>query len=93
MYKRQAEDILEKYILQNFDMRPKAIIQQLDLLRPVYRPTAAYGHFGRTEGGFTWEPGHYAFDLATRTRAPSPPRCERSWRARSAANRPLIDSG
>jgi S-adenosylmethionine synthetase len=43
------------YVTEHFDMRPKAIIQQLDLLRPVYRPTAAYGHFGRTEGGFTWE--------------------------------------
>lgn len=39
-----------------FDMRPKAIIQRLDLLRPIYSETAAYGHFGRTSGsGFTWE--------------------------------------
>ena len=36
-----------------FDLRPKAIIQSLDLLRPVYQPTAAYGHFGRPE--FSWE--------------------------------------
>ena len=36
-------------------MRPKAIIEQLKLLRPIYRPTAAYGHFGRTEETFTWE--------------------------------------
>jgi S-adenosylmethionine synthetase len=40
---------------QHFDMRPKAIIEQLNLLRPIYRPTAAYGHFGRTEETFTWE--------------------------------------
>ncbi len=38
-----------------FDFRPKAIIDQLDLLRPIYRKTAAYGHFGRTEESFTWE--------------------------------------
>lgn len=39
-----------------FDLRPAAIISQLDLLRPIYRPTAAYGHFGREDGvGFTWE--------------------------------------
>ncbi|MDH3347852.1 MAG: methionine adenosyltransferase [Desulfobulbaceae bacterium] len=38
-----------------FDLRPKAIVQQLDLLRPIYRNTAAYGHFGREEADFTWE--------------------------------------
>ena len=39
----------------HFDLRPKGIIQMLDLLRPIYRATAAYGHFGRTEPSFTWE--------------------------------------
>jgi S-adenosylmethionine synthetase len=48
-----ADDVLEKYIMANFDMRPKALIDELDLLRPVYTPTAAYGHFGRSE--FSWE--------------------------------------
>jgi S-adenosylmethionine synthetase len=38
-----------------FDLRPAAILERLDLRRPVYRPTAAYGHFGRDEDGFTWE--------------------------------------
>ncbi|MEC9072087.1 MAG: methionine adenosyltransferase, partial [Myxococcota bacterium] len=38
-----------------FDFRPAAVIEQLDLLKPVYRATAAYGHFGRSEPGFTWE--------------------------------------
>jgi S-adenosylmethionine synthetase len=38
-----------------FDMRPRAIIEQLDLLRPIYRMTAAYGHFGRELPEFTWE--------------------------------------
>jgi len=48
-------DKIAAYVAEHFDMRPKAIIDQLDLLRPIYRPTAAYGHFGRTEPGFTWE--------------------------------------
>ena len=38
-----------------FDFRPAALIEELNLLRPIYRPTAAYGHFGRTERSFTWE--------------------------------------
>jgi S-adenosylmethionine synthetase len=42
-------------IQRNFDLRPKGIIQELDLLRPVYAQTAAYGHFGREEAGFSWE--------------------------------------
>jgi S-adenosylmethionine synthetase len=49
------EERLSAYVLEHFDMRPKAIIDQLNLLRPIYRPTAAYGHFGRTEETFTWE--------------------------------------
>jgi S-adenosylmethionine synthetase len=44
---------LEKYILASFDMRPKAIIEELGLLAPIYKRTAAYGHFGRSE--FAWE--------------------------------------
>src|SRR5262249_98010 len=50
---RVADEGLERYIMQNFDMRPKAIIAQLDLLPAGYLATAAYGHFGRDE--FTWE--------------------------------------
>jgi S-adenosylmethionine synthetase len=38
-----------------FDLRPKGIVQMLDLLRPIYEKTAAYGHFGREEPEFTWE--------------------------------------
>ena len=53
---------LEDYILKNFDMRPRAIIEQLDLLRPQYRDTAAYGHFGRKE--FSWENTDRAAELA-----------------------------
>ena len=48
-------DKLVDLIRKNFDMTPKGIIQTLDLRRPIYRKTAAYGHFGRTEPEFTWE--------------------------------------
>jgi S-adenosylmethionine synthetase len=40
---------------EHFDLRPKGIIQMLDLLRPIYEKTAAYGHFGRDEPEFSWE--------------------------------------
>jgi S-adenosylmethionine synthetase len=46
---------IAEIVRQEFDMRPAAIIQQLDLLRPIYRQTAAYGHFGRELPDFTWE--------------------------------------
>ncbi|MEX6428709.1 MAG: methionine adenosyltransferase [Ferrimicrobium sp.] len=46
---------IERAILEIFDLRPAAIIEALDLRRPIYRRTAAYGHFGRTSTGFTWE--------------------------------------
>ncbi len=48
------EKIIE-LIKAHFDLRPKSIVQQLDLLRPIYRATAAYGHFGRELADFTWE--------------------------------------
>jgi S-adenosylmethionine synthetase len=43
------------WINEKFDLRPAAIIDRLDLRRPIYQKTAAYGHFGRTEPEFTWE--------------------------------------
>ncbi|OEU48109.1 MAG: methionine adenosyltransferase [Desulfobulbaceae bacterium S3730MH12] len=46
---------IKQLILDHFDLRPKAIVQQLDLLRPIYLETAAYGHFGRELENFTWE--------------------------------------
>jgi len=49
------EEQIEILVNEHFDLRPKAIIQELDLLRPIYRQTAAYGHFGRTEPVITWE--------------------------------------
>lgn len=50
-----AEERLVQLVREYFDLRPKGLIRMLDLLQPIYRPTAAYGHFGRTEDTFTWE--------------------------------------
>ena len=50
-----AEGKIEELILEHFDLRPKGIIEDLDLLRPIYRASAAYGHFGRSEDEFPWE--------------------------------------
>ncbi len=50
-----AEEKMEKLILEHFDLRPKGIIEDLGLLRPIYRASAAYGHFGRSEDEFPWE--------------------------------------
>jgi S-adenosylmethionine synthetase len=49
------DDEIAKAVTRLFDFRPAAITETLDLLRPIYAPTAAYGHFGRTEKTFTWE--------------------------------------
>ncbi len=49
------EDRLVEIIREHFDMRPKGLIAMLDLLKPIYQKTAAYGHFGRTEASMTWE--------------------------------------
>ena len=50
-----SNEEIVRIIQRNFDLRPKAIIHDLDLLRPIYTQTAAYGHFGRDEPDFTWE--------------------------------------
>jgi len=42
-------------VKKNFDMRPKAVIEQLRLLRPIYRKTSVFGHFGRNDPDFAWE--------------------------------------
>jgi S-adenosylmethionine synthetase len=47
------DEVLAAYVEKNFDFRPASLIKELDLLRPIYRATAAYGHFGRSE--FPWE--------------------------------------
>ncbi len=50
-----SDDKLTSLVREHFDLRPKGIVQMLDLLRPIYAKTAAYGHFGRDEPEFTWE--------------------------------------
>jgi len=50
-----SEDRLVEIVRDIFDLRPKGLIAMLDLLKPIYQPTAAYGHFGRTEDSFSWE--------------------------------------
>ncbi len=50
-----AESRLVEIVREHFDLRPRGLIEALDLLRPIYRKTAAYGHFGRSEPEFTWE--------------------------------------
>ena len=57
--KHRVEEIVRKV----FDLRPAAIIQYLDLLRPIYKKTAAYGHFGRNEPDFTWEKTNKAEEI------------------------------
>ncbi len=54
---------LVELVKKHFDLRPRAIIEKLDLRRPIYRKTAAYGHFGRMEPEFTWERTDKANDL------------------------------
>jgi S-adenosylmethionine synthetase len=60
-----SEEKIAKIVQESFDLSPKGIIQALDLKRPIYRATAAYGHFGRApeEGLFTWERTDRAADL------------------------------
>ena len=52
---RISPDRIAEIVRKNFDLRPKAMIEYLDLLRPIYKKTAAYGHFGRSDPDFTWE--------------------------------------
>jgi S-adenosylmethionine synthetase len=58
-----SDDKIAKLIERNFDLRPRAIIHSLNLLRPIYLKTAAYGHFGRDEPEFTWEAADKAIQL------------------------------
>jgi S-adenosylmethionine synthetase len=60
-----SEEKISRLVEKHFDLRPKGIIHSLDMLRPIYSKTAAYGHFGRDEPEFTWE----AADKAAALRA------------------------
>jgi S-adenosylmethionine synthetase len=59
-----SDEKIEELVRKYFDLRPKAIVQMLDLLRPIYQKTAAYGHFGRNEPEFFWERTDKALALA-----------------------------
>jgi S-adenosylmethionine synthetase len=61
---RLSDERIEEILQRHFDLRPKGIVQMLDLLRPIYQKTAAYGHFGRTEPEFYWEHTDKAAQLA-----------------------------
>jgi len=50
-----SDEKLSQLVQTHFDLRPKGIVQMLNLLRPIYEKTSAYGHFGRDEPEFTWE--------------------------------------
>ena len=50
-----SQESIVKLVRQHFDMTPAGIIKSLDLKKPIFKQTAAYGHFGRNEPGFTWE--------------------------------------
>jgi S-adenosylmethionine synthetase len=59
-----ADDVLETLVRKNFSLTPKGIIESLDLRKPIFKATAAYGHFGRAGAGFTWENTDKAAALA-----------------------------
>ena len=61
---KMSDDKIAKLIERNFDLRPRAIIHSLNLLRPIYLKTASYGHFGRDEPEFTWEATDKAAQLS-----------------------------
>lgn len=65
---RVEDAVLERLVAEHFDLSPKGINEMLDLRRPIYRPTAAYGHFGRTLETFTWERTDKALALAEAVR-------------------------
>jgi S-adenosylmethionine synthetase len=62
---RVSESVLSKLVRENFELTPRGIIESLNLRRPIYKATAAYGHFGRTEESFTWEKTDKAEALRT----------------------------
>lgn len=59
-----SDSVIAQLVSEHFDLRPKGLVEMLDLKRPIYRKTAAYGHFGREDSDFTWEHTDKAADLA-----------------------------
>jgi hypothetical protein len=71
-HRRHPDDKIAALVNEHFDLRPKGIIQMLDLLRPIYEKTAAYGHFGREEPEFTWERTDKASSAWSSSSRPAP---------------------
>ncbi len=65
----RSRDLIEQWIREKFDLRPGAILDHLDLRRPIYQKTAAYGHFGRKDPDFTWESIDIGLEAAGRLAA------------------------
>jgi S-adenosylmethionine synthetase len=90
-----ADEVLEKYLLANFDMRPKALIDELELLAPIYKRTASYGHFGRSE--FSWEntdrAAQIADDLLGASPASQKKQSAKGGRANGNGAKPVRKSG
>jgi S-adenosylmethionine synthetase len=82
-----SEGAIERLIREHFDCRPAAIIRELDLLRPIYRQTAAYGHFGRSEKEFTWEHLTKRDALAANARSVRPVAATNGQRRAAAAKK------
>ena len=59
-----SKEVIEKIVEEKFDLRPKSLINMLDLKRPIYLPTAAYGHFGRTDIDLSWEKTDKASEIS-----------------------------
>ena len=59
-----SKEEIEKIVEESFDLRPKSLINMLDLKKPIYLPTAAYGHFGRTDIDLSWEKTDKAEEIA-----------------------------
>ena len=62
--KKISKEAIVKIVEEEFDLRPKSLINMLDLKRPIYQPTAAYGHFGRTDIDLSWERTDKASDIS-----------------------------
>ncbi len=80
------DETLEKYLMKSFDMRPKALIDELSLLAPIYKKTAAYGHFGRPE--FSWEKTDRAAKIADDLLRPSGKGVRANGATKPAARKP-----
>ena len=67
-----SSERISELVTEHFDLRPGAIVRDLDLRRPIYRKTASYGHFGRADADFTWERTDKAEDLRQAARSGNP---------------------